>query len=114
LGGADVVVECSGNYKVLENGIPYLKEGGTLAVYAVPHEPYVFNLLRCPNNFVYKRIDPDVPKALRFVCDLMENGKVPTELFLTHKWHFDEVPAAFEEVRGGNVIKGLVVIEKTN
>lgn len=111
LGGADIVIECSGNYRVLENGIPYLKEGGTLAVYAVPHEPYAFNLLTCPNNFTYKRIDPDVPKALQFVCDLMEDGKIPTELFLTHKWHFDDVANAYAEVRKGNVIKGLVVIE---
>lgn len=111
LGGADIVIECSGNYRVLENGIPYLKEGGTLAVYAVPHEPYVFNLCSCPNAFLYKRIDPDVPKALQFVCDLMEDGKIPTELFLTHKWHFDDVAKAYAEVRKGNVIKGLVIIE---
>ena len=48
-----------------------------------------------PARLSYKRIDPDVPKALDFVCDLMRSGKVPTELFLTHQWHFDEVPKAF-------------------
>ncbi len=109
-GGADFVFECSGNYRVFENGIPYLKENGILAAYAVSKEPYVFDFSKCPRAFSYKRIDPDVPKALDFVCDLMRSGKVPTELFLTHQWHFDEVPKAFSELLSGNVIKGLVTI----
>ena len=111
LGGADLVLECSGNYKALEQGLPYLKEGGILAVYAVSHAPYVFDLSKCPKSFAYQRIDPDVPAALDFICQLMFNGKVPTELFLTHIWHFDEVAAAYAQVCNGDVIKGLVVIE---
>ena len=109
-GGADFVFECSGNAKVFANGIPYLKEGGTLAVYAVSHEPYVFDLTKCPRSFAYKRIDPDVPKALDCVCTLMKEGKVPTEIFLTHRWGFDRVAEAYAEMRTGAVIKGLVTI----
>ena len=111
-GGADVAFECSGNYRVLEQGLPYLKKGGIFAVYAVPHEPYVFNLSRCPRNFTYQRIDPEVPKALDFVCDLLRKDQVPVELFLTHKWTFDQVPEAYEQVRKGEVIKGLVRINE--
>jgi 2-desacetyl-2-hydroxyethyl bacteriochlorophyllide A dehydrogenase len=109
-GGADFVFECSGNARVFESGIPYLGEGGTLAIYAVSHAPYAIDLARLPAAFSYKRISPDVPKALDFVCALMREGKIPTELFLTHQWHFDEVPKAFSELLSGNVIKGLVTI----
>ena len=110
-GGADFVFECSGNHKVFENGLPYLKEGGTLAAYAVSTAPYAFDLARFPRSFSYKRIDPDVPRALDFVCKLMREGKVPTEILLTHRWNFDEVPEAYRTVRRGEVIKGLVAIE---
>ena len=66
--------------------------------------------------FTYKRIDPDVPKALQFVCDLMEDGKIPTELFLTHKWHFDDVAKAYAELEKAGAVynlpkKGVYVAE---
>lgn len=110
-GGADVVFECSGNPAVLENGLPYLKEGGIFAAYSVPHQPYSFDLLKCPRRFSYQRIDPDVPKALDAVCALLRQDKVPVDLFLTHKWSFEDVPNAFAAVRRGDVIKGLVIIQ---
>lgn len=112
LGGADVVFECSGNHFALADGLPYLKNGGIFAAYAVPHQPYAFDLLKCPRQFTYQRIDPDVPAALDFVCDLIRQKQIPTELFLTHRWTFDQVPEAFEAVCKGDVIKGLVVMEK--
>lgn len=111
-GGADVVFECSGNHMALEKGLPYLKKGGIFAVYAVPHQPYVFDLLSCPRAFIYQRIDPDVPAALDMVCDLMRQGKIPVDLFLTHKWSFDQTPEAFAAVCRGEVIKGLVIIDE--
>ena len=98
--------------KVFENGIPYLGEGGTLAIYAVSHAPYAIDLGRLPTSFSFKRIGPDVPAALDFVCDLMRAGKISTEIFLTHTWNFSETPEAFKTVLSGDVIKGLVRIDK--
>lgn len=111
IGGADIVIECSGNYKALEHGLPYLKPGGTLAVYAVPHRPYEFDLAKCPNDFCYRRIDPQISTALNEVCDLMKAGNFPTDLFMTHQWNFGQVPQAYQQVCSGEVIKGLVTIE---
>lgn len=109
-GGADVVFECSGAYKALDMGLPYLKENGIFATYAVPSQPYTFDLRKVPNVFRYQRVDPIVENALNSVCDLLAQDKIPIELFLTHTWTFDQVPAAYDEVRKGNVMKGLVVI----
>lgn len=109
-GGADIVFECSGNWQALENGLPYLKENGTLAVYAVPKQPYSFDLLKCPNDFTYKRIDPIVSQVIDEVCQLLEEDKVPVDVFLTHKWKFEEAAESFDAVRKGDVIKGLVLI----
>lgn len=109
-GGADIVFECTGNYAVLEQGLPYLKRDGLLAVYAVPKQPYSFDLLRCPGRFSYQRIDPDVSSVIEEICEMLAQDKIPVELFLTHRWRFEDAPSAFEEVRRGDVIKGLVYI----
>ena len=110
LGGADVVFECTGNNTVLQNGLPYLKKDGLFACYAVPKKPYAFDLLKCPGAFRYQRIDPDVHAVIDEVCALLDTDKIPTEIFLTHRWSFEEAPEAFEQVRRGEVIKGLVLI----
>lgn len=111
MGGADVVFECSGNWQALENGLPYLKKGGTLAVYGVPTKPYSIHLLKCPTEFSYKRVDPQVHGVMDEVCGLLAQNRVPVDVFLTHRWTLDQAPEAFEEVRKGNVIKGMVVME---
>ena len=108
--GADIVFECSGNWRVLENGLPYLKNGGLFAIYAVAHQPYAMNLSAVPKCFQFQRIDPRVGDSLEMVCKLLQEDKIPIDLLLTHKWKFDMLPQAFEEVCNGNVIKGLVEI----
>jgi len=110
LGKADIVYECSGNWQAFEKGLPYLKDGGTLAVYAVPTQPYAIDFKKMPLSFNIKRISPKISDALDFVCEKLRNNEIPTDVFLTHKWNFDDVPKAYEEVLSGNVIKGLVYI----
>jgi len=112
IGGADIVIEASGNYTALSSGLPYLKSGGMLAVYAVPHRPYEFNLLRCPSDFRYVRINPRVPEALDDVCEALRRDDFPLGLYLTHTWAWEEMPNGYEEVIKGNVIKGLVLINQ--
>lgn len=112
IGGADVVFECSGNYQVFSGGLPYLKENGILAVYGVPKQPYEINFRKMPKSFTSKCVGPRVGEALELVCEHLRCDKVPVDVFLTHKWDFDDVPLGFEEVSKGNVIKGLVYISK--
>lgn len=106
--GADIVIEASGNDRVLEEGLPYLKNDGIFATYAVPHQPYRFDLLKCP-NFSYKRIDPRVDDALELVCGLLRRDEIPVDRLLTHVWEFDQINEAFAQVRRGDVVKGLVL-----
>jgi Zn-dependent alcohol dehydrogenase len=88
--------------------MPYLKEGGRLACFSVSTSPYLFNLSRCPINYSYQHIDPETEKAIDEVCDLLEQGKIPTDIFITHKWNFDDVVEAFNTLYTDTVIKGLV------
>ena len=107
-GGADVVFECSGNWKVLENGFSFLKENGTLAVYAVPHQPYAVDFQNCPASFCFKRIGPQVEMAKDLVCNLLKENVIPVEKFLTHVYPLSQAVEAYNEVCNGNVIKALV------
>ena len=108
LGGADIVLEASGNPSALDNGLPYLKEGGVLALYGMSTKPYGDP----PTHCKCRRIDPAVAEALPEVCRLLREGKLPTELFLTHRWELSQVAEAFAQVRKGEVIKGLVRMDE--
>lgn len=108
LGGADIVIEASGSDTVLSGGIPFLKQDGTFATYAVPHRPYTFDLLRMPGRFRYCRIDPRVKDAVETVTPLLKSGELPWEVIMTHQWDLDSLPEAFGQVRRGEVIKGMI------
>ncbi len=110
VGNADIVFECSGNWKVFEKGLPYLKNGGILGIYAVPEQPYAIDFKKMPKQYTNMLIGPRVGDSLDFVCEKLRNNEVPIDVFLTHKWDFDKVPEAFQQVMNGEVIKGLVYI----
>lgn len=108
LGGADVVLEASGNYRAVEKGLPYLKEYGIFAMYGVPQKPYLMDKEKCPANFRQFRIDPETAKGMPFVCEALSEGKIPVKVFLTHQWTLPEMPEGYAAVCRGEVIKGLV------
>lgn len=51
-------------------------------------------------------------KAGEQVCQILREDLFPEKDFLTHIWSFEEVPEAYQQVKQGNVVKGLVVINK--
>lgn len=109
-GGADIVIEASGNPQVFAAGIPYLKEGGRLCAYAVATKPYVYDEARTPNH-IASRIDPgELGALLPGVTEMLRENRFPISEILTHRWDFSEVPEAYAAVRRGEVIKGLVTI----
>ena len=110
-GGADVVLEASGNYRAVEKGLPYLKENGIFAMYGVPEQPYLLDRANCPAAFSRFRIDPRTAEALSEVCDALLAGRIPVEVFLTHRWKPEQIQEAYRAVCGGSVIKGMVLFE---
>ena len=108
-GGADIVFECCGNWRALEKGLPYLKNDGLLAVFAVPKQPYSFDIRRCPINFRCQLIDPAVHVTIDETCKLLAENKLPHEILLTHTCTLDEAPEAFERIRQEKDIKSLVI-----
>lgn len=110
-GGADIVFECCGNWRALEKGLPYLKKDGLLAVFAVPKQPYSFDIRRCPINFRCQLIDPAVHVTIDETCKMLAEDKIPVDILLTHKCTLDEAPTAFERILQEKDIKSLVIFD---
>lgn len=108
----EVVFEATGNSEAYAKGLPFLAENGILAVYAVSVTPYGFDLNNVPSRYTVRIVEPRVKSAVDFVQGLMEQGKIPVEKLLTHVWDFSQAEEAMWKVKNGEVIKGLVKIEK--
>ena len=106
----DVVFEITGSFKVFTGGLPFLKEGGILAVYGKSTRPYEIDLANIPVNFSVRTVDPKVDMALEEVEAMMKAGKIPVKTILTHIWEFDDIEKALHQVKNQEVIKGLVKI----
>ena len=114
IGGADVVLEASGNYRAVEKGLPYLKEQGIFAMYGVPKQPYLLDRANCPAVFSQFRIDPKTAEALPQVCEALLADRIPVDVFLTHRWRPEQIREAYSAVCGGSVIKGMIVFHSEN
>ena len=106
-----VVYEATGKNTVFERGLPFLKENGVLAVYGVSTLPYHFNLNAVPTNWHYRTVSPRPVDAIPFVEDLLWKDKLPVSKILTHIWPFAEAEKAMRQVKNGEAMKGLVLIE---
>ena len=110
-GGADWVFEATGKHGVLAGGVPYLKRGGSIGFYGVPEQPYAIDIYNSPQQFSMYVFSPKEYMATEYVCDLLQKGKVPVDLLMTHSWRFDELPTALDQVRVGEVVKGMVIMD---
>jgi len=108
--GADVVFEATGKYNVFQKGLPFLAEEGTLAIYGVPEQPYVINTYASPKRFRIQTMAPDEALAMEYACSLLQQEDFPVDVFMTHRWGFDDFPQAMAQVRAGEVVKGMVIL----
>jgi 2-desacetyl-2-hydroxyethyl bacteriochlorophyllide A dehydrogenase len=107
----DFVFEATGKYDVFQDGIPLLKSGGTLAIYGTPEKPYIINAEKSPANYKRMQLTPKEEMAYEVVCELLMKESGLSDIFMTHRWGFDKLQDAFEQVRNGEVIKGIAVME---
>lgn len=108
----DYVFEATGKYDVFKNGIPMLKSGGTIAIYGAPEKPYIINKEKSPVSYKKIEFKPKEEMAYELVCGLLHKESNLSDTFMTHKWDFDKIQEAFEQVRKGEVLKGIVIMGK--
>ncbi len=104
---ADYVFEASGNADIFKDGIPMLKDTGTAAFYGVAENGY-----NVADGYKTITFEPKEEKAYEIVCRILKEDKRLSDTLITHEWNFDEIENAFQNVRDGKVIKGIVYMDK--
>ena len=108
----DVVFEATGKHDVFARGLPFLRENGYVIIHGAYVAPYQFNLSATPVNYHVRTVNPNVGESLAYAQDLIRKGEIPMDKLLTHVWEFSQMEQAFKQVEDGEVVKGLVKIEK--
>jgi threonine dehydrogenase-like Zn-dependent dehydrogenase len=117
---ADFVIEGTGNPRVLNGSVPYLKRGRGRLVIMSSHEEICkeFDFREAANRGVEIRIahpaySTNQLEDLRRAVDLLNKGIFKMDEIVTHEFRLDEIQKAFEslENKPSSYLKGIVVME---
>jgi threonine dehydrogenase-like Zn-dependent dehydrogenase len=99
----DGLIEATGDADLAKTLLGVLRPEGFASAYGVP-----------PTGIAYSsRWEPSPTEehlSIPWVCDLLLRQWVKPEWFITHEWDFIEAPTAFEQVKRGEVLKGILRI----
>ena len=88
-----------------------MRPGGTVAVYGIPEKPYELEYGWIPGREVTFRL-PEAREHVTYAwaLDLERRGIVPSGKLMTHQWPIEEFGRAIEEIDGGEVVKGMIMM----
>ena len=109
-GGANVVIECVGNFPAVKSAFQFAGKGATVLLFSVPKVDATFDL---PLFDVYKKeltikgsfVNPDT--HARAVA-LINSGKVDFDPIITHRFTLDQLPEAIAMQMSDASIKVVV------
>ena len=112
--GVDIVFECSGDPEMIDVAQALLTPGGTLVIVGITPQPRVnfdiHRMRRAELTFrnVRRQVDCMGPALM-----MLAQGRVPSQLFLTHRLPFGRIGEAFELVAHyqDGVIKAIVDLD---
>jgi L-iditol 2-dehydrogenase len=111
--GMDIVYECAGQQETLDEAVLLLKPGGKLMLIGIPrYERVSFSidqLRRKELTLINVRRQNGCTQA---AIDLIASGKINLDFMITHRFKFEDTPAAFDmvgEYRDG-VVKAMISI----
>ena len=111
---ADVMIEATGSEDVFLRTFRLLAPGGHIAVYGVAENAYRMPLSEGPRHFSLRHYDTNEAASTEAVCRLLIKKEIPVDLWITHEWSFEQIDQAFRQVRAGEVVKGIVWLNRTN
>ncbi|MDR2169579.1 MAG: zinc-binding dehydrogenase [Planctomycetaceae bacterium] len=112
----DAAIDAVGNETIVNLSLPLLKLGGSMCIYGVLANdtitvkkslaPYNFNLFvhQWPTRYREKA-------AQKPLCQWIREGKLKAQDFVTHRFKLNQINAALETAKTGNVIKCLITYE---
>lgn len=110
-GGCDVVIECAGQAEAAELAIALTKRGGRVVLFGLA-APEAYARLPLQTAFLKElTILSSIlnPFTFHAAVTLLAEGKVSVEHFALQRFHLDDILGVFEEKRGGEIVKRLVV-----
>ncbi|HCX20581.1 MAG TPA: dehydrogenase [Cytophagales bacterium] len=111
--GADVVIETTGNSRVIEQAYELTNPDGKTILVGVPNKgdnisiyslPLHFNKILTGSHGGDAVPDLEIPRYIR----LMEAGKMTLEGLITHEFSLDEINAALDLFRSGDAGRMLI------
>lgn len=114
--GADVVVDTTGNARVIEQAYDLTHPDGKTILVGVPRKGDNINIYSLPLHF--KKVltgshgggvDPhiDIPRYIR----LVDTGKMKLDGIITHEFSLDDINKALDLVRSGEAGRVLIAME---
>ena len=102
-GPADGVIDAIGDVEFAAPLLKLIQPGGFACAYGAPAGGRSY-----PAGWTTACVEEH--RAFAWVADLLLRGWVRPEWFVTHTWSLTEAPLAFDLVRRGEVLKGLVLM----
>lgn len=109
-GGADIGLEVIGNPLTIQQAFASVKSGGRLVVVGYSPIPVEFPFSR----LMFREMEVlgslgcrpiDFPPLI----ELCRKGKLKVKELVTHKFSLDEIHKAFDTLRGGEALRGIII-----
>jgi len=108
LGGVDLVFEASGQAAMTAAAYRWVNAGGKVVVYSAPDTPAEIDLFSGPRDVDLTVASTHEAAVLPQMVRLVETGAIDASAFLTHRYAFDDMRRAFDEIAHGDVVKAVV------
>ncbi len=110
-GGADYVFEASGQAAMIAESYRWLKRGGQEIIYSAPDSATELNLFTGPREAALSVASPNEAAVLPSILRLVRAGVIETDRYLTHRFPFAEIDAAFAAIAAGDVVKAMIMFD---
>ena len=100
--GADVVVDATGDAKALDTCVEMARMYGTLVLFGIPEERKItFDYLAAISKQLtmigtVSATCEDPARPIQEAVDILSKGKIDLSWMITHRFAFDEAPAAYD------------------
>lgn len=115
--GFDFVIDAVGSPAVINQALQLVKSDGTIGVYGtVPEDSLTLAKGKAPYNWkLVMHQWPDYSKeaaAHEPLCQMIREGRIAADEFITHELPFAEVAEGFERIRQNQALKVLLHFEE--
>lgn len=112
--GADVVIECAGNYAATQQAFEAARHGATILLFSVPHpdatyELSLFDVFKKELTIRGSFINPDTHQR---AVDMINSRKIQVDSLITHRYTLGQLEDAIHKQTDPDSIKVVVELTK--